>query len=213
MFFAALPSSEVSAERFHVRGVDVRIVSDQDRETVRGRERLPVATIRELVGDFGPFPMPRMEILLTGWTSGMEYFGATHTGLGSLRHELAHMYFGVTVVNRTWRDTWFDESAVVWWEEGGSLQPVRPGFRSSIGAGRPLAAPGFNEAAYGAGARVIEAIARAIGGREEMIRFLADLHARRSYRPFTTAELIADVLAAEHSVGRSRLERWLLGGG
>ena len=73
----------------------------------------------------------------------METTGATRTGLGSLEHELGHMYFGVTAVNRTWRDTWFDESAVVWWEEHASLDPVGPRFRSAIGAGHPAAAPGF----------------------------------------------------------------------
>jgi aminopeptidase N len=153
-----------------------------------------------------------MRILLTGWRSGMEYYGASRTGLGSLEHELGHMYFGVSTVNRTWRDTWLDESAVVWWEERRSLRPVRPAFRSSIGTGRASAAPGFDESAYGAGARVLEAIARSMGGDEEMIAFLADLHTRRKFEPFTTAEFLDDVLAAQDSIDRDRIERWLLSG-
>ena len=142
----------------------------------------------------------------------MEYYGATRTGLGSLKHELGHMYFGVTAVNRTWRDTWFDESAVVWWEEHRSLAPVGPRFRSAIGAGRPAAAPGFDESAYGAGARVLEAIARGMGGDRKMMEFLADLHTRREFKPFTTQDFIDDVLAAQDRIDRKQLERWLLSG-
>jgi hypothetical protein len=120
------------------------------------------------------------------------------------------MYFGVTAVNRIWRDTWFDESVVVWWQAHAKLHPVGPGFRSGIGAGRPAAAPGFDETAYGAGARVLQAIARALGGDRKMMEFLADLHARREFQPFTTEDFIHDVLAAQDTIDRKELERWLL---
>jgi hypothetical protein len=89
---------------------------------------------------------------------------------------------------------------------------VGPRFRSAIGAGRPAAAPGFDESAYGAGARVLEAIARGLGGDREMMAFLADLYARREFRPFTTQELIDDVLAAQDPIDRKQLERWLVSG-
>jgi hypothetical protein len=210
MFFAAVPSDEVSTDRFTASGVHVTIASNPGAAVVERARSITRRTIAREIHDFGPFPMPRVQILLTRWPSGMEYYGATRTGLGSLAHELGHMYFGVTAVNRTWRDTWFDESAVVWWQEHASLDPVGPRFRSAIGAGRPAAAPGFDESAYGAGARVLEAIARSIGGDRKMMAFLADLYARRKFEPFTTADLIDDVLASQSTLDREQLERWLL---
>lgn len=213
VFFAAAPSDRVRVDRFSTGGVEVKIVSNRGRAAVARARSIAKREIARLVRDFGPFPMPRMQILLTRWNSGMEYYGATRTGLGSLEHELGHMYFGVSAINRTWRDTWFDESAVVWWEAHASLEPVGRGFRSAIGAGRPAAAPGFDESAYGAGARVLEAIARAMGGDREMTAFLADLYARRRFDPFTTRQVIDDVMAAQKRLGRPRLERWLLSSG
>ena len=210
VFFAAVPSDRFRTDHFSASGVDVKIVSDRGPEANKRARAITQDTIARLIDDFGPFPMRKVQILLTGWGSGMEYFGATRTGLGSLEHELGHMYFGVTAVNRTWRDTWFDESAVVWWEEHASLSPVGPKFRSAIGAGRPAAAPGFDESAYGGGARVLEAIAGAMGGDRKMMSFLAELHSRRKYRPFTTADFIEDVVTAQDAIDREQLERWLL---
>ncbi|HEY7150347.1 MAG TPA: hypothetical protein VH391_01575 [Solirubrobacterales bacterium] len=51
-----------------------------------------------------------------------------------------------------------------------------------------------------------------MGGDDEMMRFLADLHARREFRPFTTEDLIEDVLVAQDTIGRRQLERWLVSG-
>jgi hypothetical protein len=212
VFAAAVPADRVSVKRLRAGGVPIRIVSTRGPALTRRAEMIAHREVGRLIRDFGPFPVPGVQILLTEWGSGMEYFGATRTGLGSLEHELGHMYFGVSTVNRTWRDTWFDEAAVVWWEEHDSLAPVKRQFRSGLGAGSAVA-PGFDESAYGAGARVLEAIGRAMGGDREMLAFLARLHERRRFEPFTTEEFIEDVVAAEDSIGRPRLERWLTAGG
>ena len=89
--------------------------------------------------------------------------------------------------------------------------PVKRQFRSALGAGSAVA-PGFDESAYGAGARALEAIGRAMGGDREMLAFLARLHERRGFEPFTTDEFSKDVVSAEDSIGRPRLERWLTAG-
>jgi hypothetical protein len=213
VFFAAVPSGRFRIDRFRASGVAVKIVSNPGAAVVERARSVTRRAIAQLIDDLGPFPVPGVQVLLTRWPSGMEYYGATRTGLGSLEHELGHMYFGVTAVNRTWRDTWFDESAVAWWEDHDSLAPVGARFRSAMGAGRPSAAPGFDESAYGAGARVMEAIARALGGDPEMMAFLADLHARRAFQPFTTEDFIDDVLAAQDTIDREQLDRWLLSSG
>lgn len=209
VFFAAVPRREVRVSTFKASGIPVRIVSDRPPAKLRRARGITRQTMRQLHADFGPFPMPSMQILLTRWGSGMEYYGATRTGLGSLRHELGHMYFGAATVNRTWRDTWFDESAVVWWDERRRQRPVPPGFTSNIAGGRSVVAPGFDESAYGAGARILDSVAQGMGGDRAMVEFLADLHARRAFAPFTTRTLIDDILAAQDQVDRRDLERWL----
>ena len=210
VFFAAVPAREFRVERLEVSGVDVKILSNQgERRTKKAMRKLRFY-IPRLVGLFGPFPVPELSILLTGWGSGMEYYGAMRTGLGSLRHELGHMYFATTAINRTWRDTWLDEAIVSWWGVHGSVDPIERSFRGHL-ADRPLLAPGFNEAAYGRGARVMERIARALGGDDEMFEFLADLHARRVFQPFTTDDFSDDVIAAQDEITRNELDRWFYG--
>lgn len=54
-------------------------------------------------------------------------------------------------------------------------------------------------------------IARELGGDREMLDFLADVYRRRAYRPFTTADFVGDVLAAQDRITRADLERWLYG--
>ena len=209
VFFAAVPAHDVSLATLRVRGVDVTIVSDQAASVVDRAAMITERTIERLVRGLGPFPSPNMQVLLTGWGSGMEYYGATRTGVGSLEHELVHMYFGTATVNRTWRDTWFDEAADEWWLRRDRLRPLPPGFTSDIARGRSVVAPGFDLRAYGLGARILGEVADALGGSEAMIDFLADLHERRAFRPFTTDELIDDIVAAQDQIDREQLEQWL----
>ena len=209
VFFAAVPQAQVRTTRFATRGVDVTIVSDRSTKVTQRAERIATDTIGRLVDDLGPFPVADLDVLLTGWGSGMEYYGATRTGVGSLEHELGHMYFGTTTVNRTWRDTWFDEAAVVWWLRRDRLPPLPEGYTSNLARGRSPVAPGFDLRAYGAGARVLEEVARALGGNEEMVDFLADLHHRREFHPFTTDDLIDDIVRSQDTITRHQLEQWL----
>jgi hypothetical protein len=210
VFLAAVPSRDVRTERFTAAGgVHVSIVSDRPPAIAERARAITRRTIARLVDELGPFPMSRMQILLTGWAGGMEYYGATRTGIGALEHELVHMYFGAATVNRTWRDTWIDEAAVEWWQRRDRLPRLPTRFRSELAGGRTAVAPGFDVAAYEAGARILGEIARALGGKRRMIAFLADLHRRRAFVPFTTDELIDDVVAAQEAIGRAKLERWL----
>jgi len=211
VFFAAVPADQVESVSFRAGGVPVTMLSDQRRDSTQRARRIAERTIPALIRELGPFPMPRMQILLTGWGSGMEYYGATRTGWDSLSHELAHMYFATTAVNRTWRDTWIDEAITTWWDEREDTEPIGWDYRGRLAVGRPPAAPGFDEDAYGAGARVMARIARELGGDREMLDFLADVYRRRAYRPFTTADFVGDVLAAQDRITRADLERWLYG--
>jgi len=49
-----------------------------------------------------------------------------------------------------------------------------------------------------------------MGDDRKMMSFLAELHSRREYRPFTTADFIDDMIAAQDAIDREQLERWLL---
>jgi hypothetical protein len=144
----------------------------------------------------------------------MEYYGATTTSLAALRHEVFHMYFGTSTVARTYRDSWWDEAIDMWYELS-----ARPGFaaiedsyRSDIVNGRPPAGVGFDRRAYDQGARVFQAVADEIGGRDRMIDFLRSVHARRSFDPFTTWQLADEIRSETGADFRERFRLWLYQG-
>jgi hypothetical protein len=156
--------------------------------------------------------MPRgLAVVLTQAGGGMEYYGATTTSLRALRHEVFHMYYGCSTVARTYRDSWWDEAINSWYQVSSdpAYPPIADGFRSDIVSGRSAVAVGFDERAYDEGARVMQAVAAQLGGRDRMVRFLRDLHARRSFDPFTTWDLADEIQSRSGFDVHERFRLWL----
>jgi hypothetical protein len=133
-----------------------------------------------------------LSVFLTNTGGGMEYYGGTITSLRALRHEVFHMYFACSTVNKTYRDLWMDEAINMWY--GYSMNPayaaIAGTYRSNMVSGRSPVAVGCDRRAYDDGAQVIQAVALRLGGRSEMISFLSHLHANYSFAPFTTMEFL-----------------------
>ena len=122
----------------------------------------------------------------------MEYYGATLTSRSALKHEVFHMYFGCSTVAKTYRDSWWDESVNVWYEESVNpdYEPINEDFMSDMVSGRTPITLGFDSRAYNQGARIFQAVALELGGRDQMIGFLRYLHQQYSFLPFSTIDLI-----------------------
>ena len=210
VMLAVIPRDEVEVETFQVGEVPVTMAATVAPKQRQRARRITERVLPRLVQDFGPFPMPSLQILLLDWDGGMEYYGATTSGISALEHELVHMYWGCSGLNRTWRDTWIDEAIATWWSEREDLDPLPPDFTADLIGERTATWPAFDLRAYDLGARIMAEISRQLGGDDAMIRFLSDLHRRRAFVPFTTEEFIADVVAASDSqeLGQ-KLKRWL----
>jgi hypothetical protein len=211
MFHLAPARSHALAER-RMRGVDVRVLAPTGGVTADEAFAVLDPWLAELQGALGPFPMPRgLAVVLTQSGGGMEYYGATTTSMRALRHEVFHMYFGCSTVARTYRDSWWDEAIDMWYELSAdpAYAPIADSFRSDIVSGRSAAAVGFDRRAYDEGARIVQAVAAELGGRDRTVRFLRDLHARRSFAPFTTWDLADEVQAWSGSDFHERFRLWL----
>jgi hypothetical protein len=211
LFFLAPAADVVLAER-RVDGVEVRVVASLGGTPPTEAYDQLETWMPELREALGPFPMPRgLSVVLTEGGGGMEYFGGTITSLRALRHEVFHMYFGCSTVASTYRDSWWDEAIDMWYEL--SLDPafaaIAPAYRSGMVSARSPIAVGFDVRAYDEGARIMEAVARELGGREEMVAFLRHLHRKRLFDPFTTMTLADEIRTFSGAEFRSRFRQWL----
>lgn len=210
MLVAALPAEDVNLVRFEVNGTPVTIASNQIDSTTAEARAIIERTLPQLANDFGPYPAPFLNVLLTDWEDGMEFFGATHTGVDSLEHELVHMYWGCSGIGRTWRDTWLDEAIAVWWTERDELDKLPSNFSSDMVSGRTSIEPAFDLRAYEEGAQMLDEVAGAIGGDAALLAFLKRFHQRRLFTPFTTQEFTDELVATTGDQAlRERFDGWL----
>lgn len=211
LFFLAPAADSVVRER-NVAGVDVRVLSPRGGPDPELAFAQMETWLPELAQAQGPLPMPRgLSIVLTPSGGGMEYFGGTVSSLRVLQHEIFHMYWGTSTVMRTYRDTWIDEAVDMWYElsKDPTFPPIDPAYRSNMVGSRSPIGVGFDTRAYSEGARVFQAVAQELGGREQAVAFLRHVHRTRQWDPFTTPELVEMLRAFSGVDMRARFEQWL----
>ncbi|MCP5053072.1 MAG: M1 family metallopeptidase [bacterium] len=214
VMFILLPVADSVFEERNIAGVDVRVMSYDDVSSngIEGAFSRLESWLPQLITDLGPFPMPRgISIFLTGGGGGMEYFGGTLTSLNALKHEVFHMYYGCSTVNKTYRDTWMDEAITMWYTGASDdfYEPIPESYRSGIVGDRSPINIGFDTRAYNEGAQIIQAVSQELGGRTEMIAFLRHLHLNYSFAPFNTFEFL-DVLKTYSGIAmKDRFLNWL----
>ncbi len=193
VMFMLIPQDDIILKEREINGVDVRVMAYKDGVSVDDAFDILEEWLPELASNIGSFPMQRgLSVFLTVRGGGMEYFGATITSLYALEHEVFHMYFGCSVVAKTYRDSWWDEAINMWYELNakGSLKPINEDFKSDIVSGRTPVSVGFNDRAYDEGAMIIEYCSEEIGGRENFISFLSYLYEKYTFSPFNTFSLV-----------------------
>lgn len=72
----------------------------------------------ELESKIAPWPHPRLLIQVYEGPGGMEYHGATSSGIVDLRHELIHSYFARGVMSLDGKSSWIDEAITEWITHG-----------------------------------------------------------------------------------------------
>lgn len=216
LMFVLLPEDDTVLEERNIAGVDVRILAFVGGASVQDAFNRLVPWLTELAVNLGPFPMPRgISIFLVSNGGGMEYYGGTISSLRVLEHEVFHMYYGCSTVMATYRDTWLDEAVNMWYEKSmdPTYSPIGSDYLSNIVSGRFPASVGFDRRAYDEGARIIEAVARELGGRSPMIAFLRYVHQYKQFSPFTTWDFL-DFLEDFSGVDmRDQFNNWLFLGG
>jgi hypothetical protein len=181
----ALPTSgrSVAVEVWRAKGDPTSL--DAVLQTVR--EALP-----EYEARFGPYPHgDRFVVMADVDSEGMEYAGGATGDLLSMRHEIAHSWFGRGVYPASQPDSWFDEAVVIYAID--EANGPRQGFadtnarRVAIAPATPWSRVTVLEA-YAQGSLVFAELATLVGpDRTESI--LRDLMARQIGTPLTTQAL------------------------
>lgn len=212
VMFALMPEEDTVFETRRIGDIDVRVMAYRGGASIDSAFTQLESWLPELSGNFGIFPMPRgLSIFLTSTGGGMEYFGGTITSLWALQHEVFHMYFACSTINKTFRDLWLDEAIDKWYSYSvdPAYRPIADDYRSNMVSGRSAVAVGFDRRAYEEGAQIIQAAAVRLGGRQEMIGFLSYLYRNYAFAPYTTIGFL-DYLREYSGVNmREDFQRWL----
>ncbi len=212
VMFLVLPAEDVVYAERTIAGVDVRVMAFVDDIPVNEAFTKLISWLPELIDRFGPFPMPRgLSVFLISKGGGMEFYGGTTTNIGPLNHEVFHMYYGCSIINKTYRDSWLDEAINRWYEKSvdPNYPPIEDSYQSDIVIRFSPVAVGFDARAFDEGARIIQAVAKELGGRSQMIAFLRYLYQNYVFSPFTTMDFV-DYLRNFSGVDmRQRFLNWL----
>jgi len=210
-----IPTEDVVSKERIIDGVNTKVMTYKKGASIDSAFKTLESWLPELRLKIGKFPMKRgLNVFLTKRGGGMEYFGATITSLYALKHEVFHLYYGCSVIAKTYRDSWWDEAINMWYEYSAlnSVTPVDDNFSSNIVSGRTPVSVGFNNRAYGDGAKVIESIASGIGGRDPFIDFLSYVYTNYAFAPFNTFEFIEYVYNYSGVNFKERIIKWLYDG-
>jgi hypothetical protein len=214
VMYALLPEADMVYEERVVNGIPVRMMAYAGGASLSQAWTQITGALIDFPVWYGPFPMPRgLSVFLVAGGGGMEYFGATISGIGALRHEIHHMYFGTSTVAKTYRDSWFDEAVTSWAVDyARNLAPTAAEYRSNIVSGRTPWAVGFDVRAYSKGAQIFAAMASRAGGAANLTLFLSDLYRRHAFAPFTSLQ-IADYFREFTGIDmRQDFVNWLYNG-
>ncbi len=211
LMFVLVPEADTVLRQGAIAGIPVRIGAFRGGADIDAAWDELESWLPQLVADIGPFPMPRgLSVFLVSGGGGMEYFGATISSLSALSHEVFHMYFACSAVARTYRDSWIDEAVTSWYDRTypDYLFPIAEGFRSSMVSGRSPVAVGFDGRAYYQGTQIMETLANRLGGRSALVSFLAYVHSRYAFAPFSTMDLADYLLDFSGIDMRGQFREW-----
>lgn len=120
-FYVHLTERQMPVHSFQYQGfektIPVTVYSTSDSLVTEAAQILP-DLLAEMERDFGPYPHPRFIAYLHSGGGGMEYSGATITGLSALDHELFHSWFARGVMPAEGRSGWIDEAFASWRDNG-----------------------------------------------------------------------------------------------
>jgi hypothetical protein len=149
------------------------------------------AVLAEFEKFYGPFAHPTLTIFATGYREdGMEYHGATQSGLPALKHEISHSYFARGVMPSNGNAGWIDEGMAIY--VGG---PGEPGPLNSFGSNMGGHSAYFrmtDDDGYKVGSGILDSLARQ-SSREKMTEFISDWYMRRRYSVITSEMLKTDL--------------------
>lgn len=112
-FFHLLPESNPTKTiQFYYSSIDGRLIPVEIYTSfnVEDFATYAKAILKELEGDYGPFPHNQVVIYGNAPSGGMEYSGAAATSYSALAHELFHSYHARAVMPANGNAGWMDEA-------------------------------------------------------------------------------------------------------
>lgn len=200
VFFHVFPeSSIVNNAQFYYKSVDGRLLPVDIYAIVEIQPfvELTKTLLAELEADYGPFPYD--QVLIYGNSlvkGGMEYSGATATGLLSLGHELFHSYNARGVMPANGNAGWMDEAMSRWRD---NLYPMAKEltFDYTRVAGHSIYRRFTDRMAYTEGSAFLSLIAHKMNEKGLNLKaFLREYLSRNMHQTVTTGQFEQELTEA-----------------
>jgi aminopeptidase N len=209
-FFHIVDSNQVRELTFEYRsksGRKIPIIAYQEKSYPNGKVvdsetsdrmlkkamQIAIDTMEELEENFGAYPHNSFLMKVEEGDIGMEYCGATITGLKAVRHELIHSYFGRGYLPANGNAGWIDEALTTWAEDG---YKSRDAFRDEDAralAAQPIYTRHHHRGGYTQGAAFIEYLHGKLSNKGGLVPFLRHLVGTKKLKTLTTEEFIKEI--------------------
>lgn len=150
--------------------------------------------MRELEGDYGPYPHEQLIIYARDLKGGMEYAGATETSLIALGHELQHMYFAKGMHPANGNSGWMDE-AIASWRDRGHKRVRVPNYAGANLGNHSVYTRATDRRSYALGRSFMGYLDHTLkdAGQKGLKDFLRLYHDKRRKQAVTTQDFISDL--------------------
>jgi hypothetical protein len=215
IFFHLFPEqSKVSNVQFYYPSIDGRMIPVDIYTIVDINPfvELTKTLLAELEADYGAFPHDQLVIYGNSMVKGgMEYSGATSTGLLSLGHELFHSYNARGVMPANGNAGWMDEAMARWRDNGYPLKR-KLSFDSSRLGGHSVWNRSTDRMSYTEGSAFLSMIAYRMNEKGLSLKqFLAEYFKRNMFSTVTTQQFEAEIAEASELDLSEDFNRYIYG--
>lgn len=218
VMFALLPSESVKYQERFIEGVKIKLLAFKGVDFIDRAFKDIESSVKYQVERLGQLPLTELSVLLTGkyyeYTFPDEagaYYGGVISNRQNISRSLSAVYFGKTLLFRTYRDKWLG-AAICEWLRYRPYRLIDDNFKSGILGDRTVVSTGFDRRTYWEGIWIMATVSKEIGGDDRMYDFLKHFYKKYIFKTVTTTDFIRELKEFSGVDMNSKFAQWINNG-